>query len=123
MFSDFLKSKPFLASGFLALLFLTIFWGREMYRKYQINTEIRTLQSQIKELERSNQDTLSLISYFKTQQYKERQARSLLNLQKPGEFVVALPDRNEAGLSDQQSDIQTPEVNLRKWWNYFFGKN
>lgn len=122
MFSDLLKSKLFIVFGAAVVLILAISLGREMYRKYLIESEIRQLQGEVDKMNRSNADLSALIGYFNSPEYKERQAREQLGLQKPGEFAVALPP--EAG---QPSAKQTGQAsgqaasNLEKWWQYFFG--
>jgi len=107
----------------LILLFLGLSWSREIYKKYEINREIRALEGQIAGLERSNSDLSSLIGYFKSPEYKERQARQLLNLQKQGEFVVALPlTESESSGESALTPAQNKNANLQKWWLYFFAQ-
>ena len=90
-----LKSK-FFSGGALLVLLLTVYLvGREVNKKYQIRREIQSLQTDIQEHQSKNEELLKLIDYLKTREYQERQARTLLNLQKPGEFAVALPPQPE----------------------------
>ena len=119
MLAALLKSKLWLLVGG-ALLVLTAFYlAREVYEKHQIDSEVARLQGEIAATEGKNKEILELISYYKTTEYKERQARSLLGLAKPGEFVAVLPQKvkvaGESAATDQQS-----VSNLRLWWNYFF---
>ena len=118
MLGTLLKSKLVLILGG-ALLLLTIFYlDRETYQKYQIDKEISRLQDEITVAEGKNKEILELINYYKTLEYKERQARPILGLQKPGEFAVALPQKDEPA-ADNPAPV-TPASNLRLWWNYFF---
>ena len=118
----FLKSKTFHWTAMSLSLLLIIFSGQKFYKSYQIEKEIKGLQEEIVSIEQGNKEILALINYFKTPEFKERQARSLLSLQKPGEFAVALPLR-EDGNFDQASDEEVAKKpsNLFKWWDYFFG--
>ena len=118
MLTALLKSKLGLWVT-LGLLLTTIFFlARETYQKYVIDNEVKNLQTEIFAVEGKNKEILELINYYKTTEYKERQARSILGLAKPGEFVVALPPKDEGQTKGESS--AKPESNLKQWWNYFF---
>jgi len=119
---NLLKSKLFLWGALLVFLFFAFSSGQKLYKKYLIEKEINELKKEIASLESGNRETRELINYFKTPEFKERQARSLLSLQKPGEFAVALPPRDDADSSETDSGGAKPQAdsNLRLWWNYFF---
>ena len=124
MFAAILKSKFFQFAGTVVLVLIIFFLAQQLYRKYQINQEIKGLENEIAFLQTKNQDILKVINYLKTSEYRERQARSLLGLQKPGEFAVALPGDEPveqtlgAGVSAQSGG----NSNFIKWWRYFFSK-
>lgn len=122
MFRELIKSKLFLIGGAAAAILLAVFWGREVWHKYQIDREERALQAEIDRLESQSRGLSDLIGYFRTPEYKERQAREVLGLQKPGEFVVALP----SDVSDAEAEAAAQSAqgggNPEKWWNYFFAK-
>lgn len=122
MWRVLLKSRFFLAGAVVFLVFLLFLLGQELRKKYEIGKEIRDLQNKISEFEGKNREYESLINYFSTPEFRERQARTLLNLQKPGEFAVALPNREEALSTDEENRANVHEPNFLKWWNYFFGK-
>lgn len=119
---NFLKSKLFLWGAVLALLFLTVSIGQKLYKKYLIEREISRLEEDIASLQAGNKNILELIDYFKTPEFRERQARSLLSLQKPGEFAVALPPRDDADpAGGREAGTAREKVsNLKLWWDYFF---
>ncbi|MDP2918238.1 MAG: hypothetical protein Q8N68_01940, partial [bacterium] len=72
------------------------------------------------------------IAYFSTDAFREKMARQKLNLQRPGETVVALPVKKEGekiilGSEDNYSessenadDAENFLANGKKWWHYFF---
>lgn len=116
---EIFKSRFFMGTVAVALVLLVIFLGKELKKRYEIRKEIQNLQQEIASLETKNQETSQLINYFKTREFQERQARSLLNLQKPGEFVVALPFQEEE--DNVGTELNKPlKSNLQKWWEYFF---
>lgn len=107
--------------GILLLAATSVYLSKETYKKRQINQEIENLKREIDAVEGKNKEIAALINYYKTTEYKERQARSLLGLQKEGEFAVALPQTKS---QDRTGDgaAEDKQSNLKKWWNYFFGE-
>lgn len=103
----------------LAILILSILKvGKELARRHQINKEIRYLNQQLDEAQLNRDKLQDLISYLESDQYIEEQARSQLNLSKPGEKRVdlSLEPENLA----LQVDANDNRSNLRKWFDYFF---
>lgn len=118
----FLKSKFVLALSVIGLFFILYSLGQQLYKRYQILSEIARMRAEIASYQTKNDEMLKLINYFKTPEYQERQARSLLNLQKPGEFAVALPPSlAQEPAATGQTAGQKKSSNLQQWWDYFFG--
>ena len=118
MFGGLLKSKLWLWAGAIMLGFTVFYLVRETLEKRQIDNEVSRLQHEIVDVEGKNQEILELINYYKTTEYKERQARSILGLAKPGEFVVSLPSK--VAQSAETADGSAQKSHLREWWEYFF---
>lgn len=109
--------------GLVLLVFVSVALSKEIYRRYQINQEIKKVKQEIEKLEKKNKELSALIDYLNTDSFKEIQARQNLGLQKEGETAVAI----EPGLAhevEQETFFETDEEkqisNPRKWWNYFF---
>lgn len=122
-------SKLFSIFSAVILFFILISLGKEVYRKYQIQKEINSMQEEVKKLEGDSNDLNKLIEYFKSDAFLETEARKKLNLQKPDEKVVVFTDKVEqqnTGGDDVESKdkniIQEPIKlsNPEEWWNYFF---
>lgn len=121
MLRDYLKSRTFLTLGLVLAVVMGYLLSKALNRRYQINQEIKGLEAEIAKYEGQNEELAGLIDYFKTPEYQERQARPLLNLQKPGEFAVALPTTPELDQSgEEKSGPALPITNYRLWWDYFF---
>lgn len=118
-----LKSKPVIFLIFGVLVFTISLVTRQLQKKYQVEKEIRLLKEEMATLEGRNKDIQELINYFQTPEYKERQARSLLNLQKEGEFAVALPLRHDAEEAVMPLGQTKSEPNYQKWIKYFLTKH
>ncbi len=116
---------------------------KEINKRAKLAAQIKALQSDIAEVEYRNRDLSDVVKYLQSDSFKERQARLLLNMQKPNEKTVQLVDRPEASsvavpegnanLLDiilqpplpNASAKKTPATNtlsrrMELWWGYFF---
>ena len=103
---------------------------KEIKRNKQINKEIETLQGEAEDIRANNSILSEEISYFETDEYKERIAKEKLSLQKDGEKVVIVKpsvSREEEYIqeevqveNDGSLDSDSGISNYRKWWSYFF---
>lgn len=128
----FLSSKTFLFFALLVLVWLAIIIARATYNRYQFNQEIERLKSEIERTEKRNQELASLIEFFKTESFLEKEAREKLNLKKEGENVVVVPKMPEGregsleiGQENNLVDLEEKkepeeESNIIKWWKYLF---
>jgi len=100
--------------------------GSESYQKYQLNQEIDNFKIEIEELEKNNKQLADLMEYLKKEPYLEREARLKLNLMKPGEKVIILPDESiqEASVTENiiESSSEEETANYWEWWQYFFSR-
>ncbi len=108
-----------LFSFFLLILLILSFVkvAKEIILRYEINQEIKHLETQLAALNSKTEKMDKLIAYLKTDEYIEKQARTKLNLLKAGEKQINL-------VGDEELDDQMVEVddspNFIKWYNYFF---
>ena len=122
MFRDYLKSKTFFVIGLVLVVLMGYLLSKELNRRYRISREIEGLEQEIARFDNQNEELSRLVDYLQTPEYQERQARPLLNLQKSGEFAVALPPapEDEPGFVDPVDNSRLPSTNYQLWWNYFF---
>lgn len=71
-----------------AIIMISLALTQETYRRYQIQKEIEDLRVQAEKKERDNQKLSGMISYFKTQDFQEKEAKEKLSVQKEGEKVL-----------------------------------
>ena len=114
-----LKSR--IVTGLLILVFLAVaFITIQLYwQKREVDSEIARLQAQADSLSTESQQLSELIQYLNTPEYKEKEAREKLNLKRPGEQVVVLPDESQNG-GDVAGANLNPGSNPLKWFKYFF---
>jgi len=116
-FKDFIRTKWATAGLALLLLMVSVGLSKMLRQKYEVNREIKKLQTRADEIQKENEELTELIKYYNTPEYTERAARDKLNLKKEGEFVVSLPPAEEPkDGSAKQDNLSNPQ----KWFNYFF---
>jgi hypothetical protein len=101
---------------------------RETYHVWQVDQDIRSLQSQVELLEGKKLSFLDTIQRLNSPDSLDKEARARLGLRKPGERVIVL-----SGMGDQTADVSAqatvpsesteaaprPPSNLQKWFRYF----
>ncbi len=119
-----------IAIGIVVVISLGV--AQETYRREQIQKEIEDLRVQAEKRERENQKLQGLIDYFQTSDFKEKEAKETLSVQKEGENVVLVKEPTisekekiemEEKKVEEEAAIPKKEdsrSNLRKWWDYFF---
>ena len=106
---------------FLIVGYLFYVVGQSVYNNYQSNLSIKAEEQKIEDLKVNISKHQNEIAYYKTDSYKERQARAKLGYKAPGEFVISLnfdqPEDKIADSGKTESIIKTPNYIL--WWQYF----
>jgi cell division protein FtsB len=124
-FRRFFGLKKVLAVNLLA--FTVIAWGfsGDYLRNRRMENEISRLQQEAEDLAQKNSDLAELSARFAAGGMLEREARSKLNLRRPGEEVVIVRE-SEAPKPEETVRAETPRrsderlTNPQKWWRYFF---
>lgn len=93
-----------------------------------INKGVEALKSEVEKFTQENKDLSSLVKYFDSVEFQEKEIKNKLNLVKEGEKVVFIQgNRNSKGkiVSDVNQGVDsvvTTHVNYYYWWEYFFGQ-
>lgn len=105
--------------GFIIYLLFVV--GKTVWSNYKSNQEIDKEESKLAQQERSLVDLQNQINYYKTSEFKEKEARAKLGYKAPGENVMSLPiDTEEEKVADSgtvEAKIKVPNYSL--WWDYF----
>jgi len=116
--SAFLRTKS--GTAVLLLVFAGVLFAaaQQIYEKYQVDQQVKKLQSRVDQIRSSNQELSDLVNYLQTDQYKQKAAREQLDLKKDGEYVVSLPPEQQ---TNDQPQVSAAQVSIPKqWFNYFF---
>ena len=101
--------------------------GQSAWQHYQINRELDTLTEEITNLEDQSKKLELAISYYDSDSFREKEARSKLGYQKKGETAIALPP-SEDEIKDQETEENPLSINQQtftqpnyiRWWSFFF---
>jgi cell division protein FtsB len=107
---------------FALVIYLIVIVGRSVWVNYKSNKDLDIQRQEIARLQ-NDVDMLQLeIAYYKTESFKEKEARAKLGYMAPGEKVLSLsadkPEDKVADSGKQEQAIKTP--NYRLWISYFF---
>ena len=119
--TSLIRSKPFLITAVFVLIYLLVILSRVVWQNYQVNLQVVLLENQVQTLKESNDELKAKILYYQTPSYLEKEARSKLGLQKPGEEVVIVPSAKPKQTTAPQKETQKNQPNWQTWWEFFFG--
>ncbi|TWO87029.1 hypothetical protein EUA81_00385 [TM7 phylum sp. oral taxon 356] len=89
--------------------------------KLQRQVDNAKLDSQMLELENQNLRLEQL--YYRTDEYMELSARSLLGKALPGEHLVVLPRISHASKAKRSGSAVVTKSNFDQWLDFLFGQN
>ena len=115
------SSKFFLLTAIVALAAVGYGVLKSAVRRAEIEREIQALRTEITEHQSKSQELSQLIDYLNSEEYKEREARLQLGLQKPGENVVVIPNSADTTTESESQASNSSQANWRLWINYFLG--
>ena len=129
------QSSP-LRRFFTSRLFLVVIFGmiglivfgsiRTYYQDYKVKQEIASLQDEVNNLQKKKFQSMELLQYVTSNAFVEEKARTELNLKKPGEHVLIIPNIQKSQ-EDKEANSQIFQSgqnlsNPIKWWYYFIHK-
>lgn len=122
---DFLRSRWFLLISLVLVAYSFYILGKMVWQNYEVNKQIRDLETEVEEIESDNQKLADLIAYFQTDTYKKQEAREKLGFVMPGEEVLVFPEQEsdsgdiiERAITEEKKEENLP--NYQKWWNFLF---
>lgn len=126
--SALLKSRVLTLALLVLALSVSLAVGREVARQLSVKRELARLKTSIQEAEQSTKALQDVIASLRSPTFQEGAARTRLNLQKPGEKVLVIPDLAPSSQPTNQSDSpsvaptkERTEKSSQRWWKFFFG--
>jgi cell division protein FtsB len=112
--------------SYLFLIFsivLIINLSKDAIRLSSADKRIEEAEIKLAKLKQENQEFKNKLEYYQGDEFAEEEIRNKLQLTKPGEKIVILPEQLKESLN-QEEDIklkpeETPIPNWQKWLNLF----
>ncbi|MDO8495717.1 MAG: hypothetical protein Q7S32_04380 [bacterium] len=113
MFSNFFQSKIFTGLALVVIFFLAVALLKIQPQRVVVEKKMKNFQDKIAELESSNLELGSLLEYFKSDAYLEKEAKLKLNVRRPEENVVFFHegDVNPVTTSSEQPSAPSRFIN------------
>ncbi len=123
-FERVLLSRWFLLSLLAAAVLIAVSYARAYYQDYKVREQISELETEVLNLQRKKLVSLDLLKQASTEQFLEAKAKTELNLKKPGEQVLVIPNIKVEPIQTLVTTTalavdESPLSNPIKWWYYF----
>ena len=122
-FLTFLKN----ISVYVVAVYVFIILGRSIWLNWSLKKQTDQIKIEISALEGQNKNLQNLIVYYRSDSFKELEAREKLGLKKPDEKVVSVPVKKYASTPTLPEELiltskkaNKPIPNWRAWWLYIF---
>ncbi|TAN32696.1 septum formation initiator family protein [Patescibacteria group bacterium] len=126
------NSRLFLFALTGAAVFVIFVYVKTYYQDFLVRQEIARLQESAAVLQARKLELAQALQYAKSSSFVEEKARTELNMAKPGERVLIIPDAaaGPAGVNGESGQkiygqagktvVQSSnESNFYKWWKFF----
>ncbi len=114
------RSNMFFVLVLLLLSLFSVSLFREIMRKLEIKNEVKKLETEVAELENRNTELQTMIQYFQTDEFIEKEGRAKLGYKRPGETVVAVATASQINPATSTAPGSGERTNLQLWFDYFF---
>jgi cell division protein FtsB len=108
------------------IVYLLVMLGQTVKRNYDLGKQINDLHQQITLLQAEKDQQAYNIQYYKTDSFRDRQARSQLGLQAPGESVIIIPHGSpEPSATPEATATKSTATksNFQQWLDFIGGKS
>ena len=103
-------------------IFLAVQVGRQVYTSWSTGQEADAIRAQIAGMVAHNEALRQQLAYLESKGFVSAEARRLLNLGLPGEYVLIIPPGAEAPLPATPNANASPaKPMLEEWLDLFFG--
>src|SRR6266568_1849364 len=110
------------ACGILVIIYLVVVLTGTIKKNYDLGAQVEQLKSEMTLLQDQKDELGYNIQYYKTDSFREREARAKLGLQAPGENVVVLPKISAPSTPAASVKSTTKRSNFAQWMDFLSGK-
>jgi cell division protein FtsB len=111
-------------AGIIIVVYLGVILGQTIASNYHLQKQIDGLNNQLANLSIQKDDLNYDLQYYQSDTYKEEAARSDLDLEKPGENLIILPNPSNIAAQKAAKQVKAkPRSNLTQWLDFLAGKS
>lgn len=111
--------------GLILAIYIFALLTNESTKSYHLRQKEDQLQAQISQLQADIEELGYKISYYQTDEYREKLAREKLNMRAPGESVVIIRGQNQSNATPATAALQeekfAPKSNTQTWLDFLSG--
>jgi len=122
----FYQSKSFILLIILIIIFFLYQIWQDYYQQGDLRKEIMRLEDQLSLISDEQTDLVDTLAYVQSDDFVEIEARTKLNLRKPGEQIIIVSSNDDIqSLVDGDSansyfSDNNERSNFSKWWHHFW---
>lgn len=103
----------------IGIILIVKLWG-DIRRLLGSSNQVKLVQQGVEELEKENRQLQEKKKYYQSEEFIEEEARNKLNMAKPGETIVILPQNFEDLINKDKNESSSALPNWKKWLELFF---
>lgn len=100
-------------------LYLVVVLGRDLLGLYRARDRVGRAEGKLVELKLENELLQEKVEKVASEEFKEKEVRDKLNLQKEGELTLVLPELEDFSVRDGEIEDVGERSNWEKWWRLF----
>ncbi len=109
--------------GIMVAFYIGFYLIKTVQTNYLLQRQITDLNGKISQLQSDKAELGYKIQYYQTDAYKEKEARSKLGLQAPGESVIILPHKDESSKKPVETKSIPRKTNFQQWVDFILGRS
>lgn len=99
---------------------LIINLSRDILRLIKAGGQIKLTEEELAEKSQENKQLLEKKKFYTSEEFVEEEARNKLNMARPGETIVVLPQNVSELVGREEKEVFQEIPNWQKWWKLFF---
>jgi cell division protein FtsB len=111
--------KTFSLLIFLLSILLIINLTRDIYRLYRVRERIENTGEKLAQVEQENQELKEQKKYYQSDEFLEKEIRDKLQMSKPGEQIVLLPQNIGQKENGEEVEEKQEKQTWQKWLELF----
>ena len=93
---------------------------KDIFRLLKAGEQVKFAERKLEEAKLEKEEILKKKEYYASEEFIEEAARDKLNMARPGETIVVLPQNLAEVIGRKEKETFPKLPNWQKWWKLFF---